>query len=301
MDSTVNAGRFANNIRVELPGQVSESASRFIRKRVAPVVHALFRPTATGWENLPTDRPYLLVANHAGGVGLAELLSLAVLWNEKFGTTRRLAGFALPLGFVVWPISAIHRQLGTIPSNYRAAYDALDKGSPLLVFPGGDHESLKPVWQNGRVDFAGRVGFLRIAREKNVDIVPIGIRNGALTAPILFRSKAMAWILVVPRLLGVKRWGVSALGVLGAGAIIAFAPVSLPWRLAGAWLWLGSPLTFLPIVPATLRFEIGEPLPAATLFGADATDEQLRAALTHVQQAVQNLVTPRKPSPAPSP
>jgi hypothetical protein len=286
----MQAGRFAKNIVVANPGRISAKAAAFAKTWVAPAIKACFRPTIEGIENLPKDRPFLLVTNHSAGVGIAEILSLAVLWLEKFGTDRPLAGFALPLGFVVWPLSAIHREIGTIPSSYPAAYDTLAKGVPLLVFPGGDHESLKPIWQVDRVDFANRVGFLRIAREAGVPIVPMGIRNGAWTAPILWRSEVMSWLLVVPRLLGVKRWGVSLLGAIGVVVIASLDSVPWPWRAVAAWAWMGSPFTFLPIFPATLRYRVGEPLECAELFDSSASDANLRAALARVQAAVQRLV-----------
>lgn len=286
----MQAGRFARNIVVERPGEISDRAARFARRFLTPLVRACFRPTITGVENLPTDRPYLLVTNHSAGVGLAEILCFASLWLSDFGTTRKMAGFALPLGFVLWPFSAAHREIGSVPSSYAAAHDALAKGSPLLVFPGGDHESLKPIWQVHQVDFCERVGFLRIAQEANVPVVPMGITNGAFTAPILFRSKLLPWVLVVPRLMGVKRWGVSLLAAVGAGFIWMWLPTSPPLRLLAIWLWLGSPFTFLPIFPATLHFRVGVPIEPHELFGTREAPRTLRSALHVVQSAVQVLV-----------
>jgi 1-acyl-sn-glycerol-3-phosphate acyltransferase len=269
---------------------VRPAAAAFVQRFVGPLVRACFRPEVRGWERLPADRPYLLVANHSAGVGLAEILCIASAWVNRFGTSRPLAGFALPLGFAVWPLSAIHRQLGTVPSTYAAAFAAIDRGVPLLVFPGGDHESLKPVWQYDRVDFGGRLGFLRIAREKKLEIVPLGIRNGAFTAPILVRSRVLAWLVAVPRLLGVKRWGLSLLGLVGAAACVALLPFSLAARVAVAWLWVGSPLSFLPIVPATLRLSIGSPLSPDDLFPEGQGEEVLSAALPRVEAAIERLV-----------
>lgn len=294
----MNAGRFAQHVVVERPGEITPRAAWLIQRLLWPVLRVCFRPTLSGLENLPTSGPYLLVANHSAGVGLAELLSFAGLWVTQRGSSHRIAGFALPLGFVLWPFSALHREVGTVPSTYRAAEETLAKGVPLLVFPGGDHESLKPIWEVDRVDFCGRVGFLRIAHDAGVPIVPLGITNGAWTAPILLRGKWLSWLLVTPRLMGVKRWGVSLLGIVGAAALLAWLPVDLLWRLVAAWLWLGSPATFFPIFPATLRFRVGAPIPASTLFGPDGpSPDTLRAALRTVEDAVEKLV--RTPADAP--
>ncbi|HOX38176.1 MAG TPA: 1-acyl-sn-glycerol-3-phosphate acyltransferase [Candidatus Brocadiia bacterium] len=269
------------------PGRPSEWAVGFLNRILGPLLTILFRPTLSGLENLPADRPFLLVANHSGGLGLAELSCFAALYAAKYGTGRPLAGFALPIGFRVWPLSAIHRALGSVPSTYEAAEDALGRGVPLLVFPGGDHETLRPIWQANRVDFAGRCGFLRIAHKANAPIVPMGIRGGHFTAPILLRSKALAWALAFPRLAGVKRWGISLFGLIVSGVILT-APFAWVIRVILVWLWLGSPFVYLPIIPWRIRFIIGSPLPPDSLFSPD--DHDMGKALDIVEQEVQKLV-----------
>ncbi len=88
---------------------------------------------------------------------------------------------------------------------------------------------------------------------------------------------------------GAKRWGVSLLGAIGAALIVRFVLVWWPLRAVLVWLWLGSPLTFLPWVPWTLRMRIGAPIAASELFPRQG-DEDLRHTLTRVQAAVQALV-----------
>ena len=278
--------RWAEGVEIAHPGQVSPAMASLVQRYLLPVVRLLWRPTLHGCEHLPTSGPYLLVANHSGGIGAAEILSFVALYLRQVGRQRPLAAFALPLGFHVWPLSLAHRHLGSIPSSYAAARSTLAKGVPILVFPGGDHESLRPIWHLNSVDFGGRVGFLRIAREAGVPIVPMGIRGGHLSAPILIRSRWLSTLLVAPRLMGVRRWGLSLLGLLGALGIAALLPASLPVRALLLWLWLGSPLTFVPWLPWTLRMQIGEPLQAVDLFG-DGGDVALAAALERVQAAVQ--------------
>lgn len=262
-------------------GRLSPQALAFARRILLPLVRLLWRPTLTGLEHLPTG-PFLLVANHSAGIGLAELLCFAALYVHQAGPDRPLAGFALARGFALWPLSRLHPHVGTIPSTYEAAADAIGQGVPILVFPGGDHESLQPIWTPNRVDFCGRVGFLRIAHQHQLPLVPLGIRGGAWTAPIVLRARWLATALVVPRwVLGVKRWGISVLALGGTAAIWAL-PWPWPIRVALALLWMGSPLTFLPWLPATLRLRIGPALPPP---GAD-----LLAELAKVERAVQGLV-----------
>ncbi len=283
-------------IQVPHPGRVAPWFARFVQYLLAPAVRLCHRPTLEGTQHLPTDRPYLLVANHSAGMGMAELEAFIVTYLRQVGPQRPLAGFVLPMDFQVFPFSLVARGIGAIPATYEAARETLAAGVPILVFPGGDHESLKPLWQAHRVDFGGRLGFLRIAQEAGVPIVPMGIRGAHFTAPILCRSRLLANLLVFPRFFGIRRWGISLLGAIVAGLLAWLVPG--PWYLRAAlvWLWLGSPVTFLAWIPWTIRFRIGAPLAAADLFGApqapcDPPDEaKLRQALQRVQDAVQGLV-----------
>lgn len=286
----MDSAGFGKGIMIENPGRPTPGVVRVVRRFLDPVVRLCHRPTLEGVENLPPEGPFLLVANHSGGMGIAEILSFAVMYLREVGPERPLAGFALPVGFHVFPLSAVHRAVGTIPSTYEAAAHAISLGVPILVFPGGDHESLKPIWQLHRVDLAGRLGFLRIAREHGVPIVPLGIRGGHMTAPVLFRSKALATLLVLPRVLGVKRWGLSLLGVLVSILIGVALPAAWYVRAALVWLWLGSPFVFLPWIPWSIRMRIGAPLHAGALFPGSDTDASLRDALARVESSIQRLV-----------
>lgn len=284
--------RLSGSIRVERPGRFSPRAVHVVRRYLAPLVKLLHRPRLEGTEHLPAG-PFLLVANHSAGIAAAEILSIAVTYLESVGEDRPLAAYVLPADFHVWPISALVREIGAIPATYDAAERALAKGVPILMFPGGDFESLRPVWEANRVDFGGRVGFLRIARASGVPIVPMGIRGSHFTAPLLWRSRLLANVLVLPRLVGLKRWALSVLGVVGAAAIAWFTPLPWPAKLVLIWLWLGSPFVFLPWIPWTIRMRIGAPLEASMLFApGDATpsEDELRTALHIVERAVRRLV-----------
>lgn len=269
------------------PGRPSRLALTLLTRVVRPVSKVLFRPSLHGLAHLPDHRQYLLVANHSAGIGLAEILSIAGLFAESFGGTRRIAAFVHPVNYTNPVTTWLQDQLGSIPSTYEAAEAALADGASILVFPGGDHETLRPIWQANRVDFGGRRGFLRIARKAGVPIVPLGIRGSHWTSPILIRWAPLATLFVLPRLLGLKRWGISLLGVLLSLAVVCTA-WSLPVKVGLCALALGTPLGFLPFVPATIRMELGPPLQPEVLFGDD--DPALHRAYNTVVGAVQRLV-----------
>ena len=257
---------------------------------IGPFVRLAHRPTLEGLENLPASGAYLLVANHSGGIALSELTALVWLWRTKAGPGRKLAAMGHPFGFSIWPISSLVRRLGVIPSTRELALATLAQGIPLLVFPGGDFETSRPIWQANRVQFAGRKGFLRIAREAKVPVVPMGIRGSAWTAPNLWRSRLLSWLLVLPRLVGVRQYPLTVVGLFGA-LVAALLPVHPAARALLAWAWIGSLFAFLPWIPARIRFRIGPPLHPGELYPGDADDDrQLELAYQRVESSVQALV-----------
>jgi 1-acyl-sn-glycerol-3-phosphate acyltransferase len=259
---------------------------RAVRRWLSPLVRLLFRPTLTGLEHLPTG-PCLWVANHSAGLALAESVSFLSCYLTQVGPERPLAAVVHPLGFRVVP--ALWGDLGFIPSTYEALEATLRAGVPVLIFPGGDHEAMRPVWQAHRVDFGGRRGFLKVARALRVPVVPMGIRGSHFTAPVLWRSRWVLPRLVVwPWLLGVKRWPLTLLGLLGAVALAVWLPWAWPARALAVLAWLGSPLVVTPIWPASIRFRVGPALPPEVLFTEG--DEALTQALARVEAAVEALV-----------
>lgn len=270
---------------ISQPGIMNPAVVRFFARVIHPMMRVLHRATLEGIEHLPREGPFLLVANHPCGFGVAEIASFMALYAKHVGLARPLAGFAHPAAFSVPPISTLYRSIGTIPSTHEAADVALSAGVPILVLPGGDHEALRPFWQAHRVDFGGRVGFLRIAERARVPVVPMGFRS--ITVQPLFRSRVLAWASVWPRFLGVKRWGLSLFGVLGAASLVAFAPFTLPWRFLCAAIWALSPLAMLPCLPSRIRIRIGQPIQPDTLFTESG---DLDGARTRVERAVEALL-----------
>jgi 1-acyl-sn-glycerol-3-phosphate acyltransferase len=272
---------------VDRPGCASPEVVAFATRVLHPLARFFHRATLEGTENLPATGPFLLVANHSGGIAMAEVPVFVALYARRFGGSRPLAGFVHPLSFKVWPLSRFFPMVGAIPST---AESTLAAGVPILVFPGGDHETMRPLWQAYRVDFGGRVGFLRIARKAGIAIVPMGIRGSHFTAPPLVRSRALSFLAVWPRLVGVKRWALSALGVLGAALIVAYVPLAWPWRLLLAWAWIASPFSMLPWIPWPIRVRIGKPIAPESLFDRGGDVDSLARALRIVEDAVEDLV-----------
>jgi 1-acyl-sn-glycerol-3-phosphate acyltransferase len=273
------------------PGVVEPRARQRWLRYVRPLVRLAFRPRFEGVENLPSKGPYLLVSNHSGA-GNAEIMSLVIFFLERHETIGPIAAMVHPLSFKAWPHGTWMRRLGAIPSTYAAAEAALTQGVSVLVMPGGDHEAQRPIWQANRVDLAGRKGFLRIARKAKVPIVPMGIRGSHFTAPILWRSDfVLPRILIVPSLLGMKRYALTLAGAIGVIFLAVWNPAQNLWlTLLLAWLWLVLPFATLPWIPWSIRVRIGKPIPSEDLF-PDDEDTTLDQAYDRVESDVQALVS----------
>ena len=106
------------------------------------------------------------------------------------------------------------------PANARKA---LQSGAALLVYPGGDYEVHRPFWERNRVDFDGRKGFIRLALQEDVPIVPVVSIGGHETALFLSRGERLARLLALDRMFRLKvlpislalPWGVNVGDMLG--------------------------------------------------------------------------------------
>jgi 1-acyl-sn-glycerol-3-phosphate acyltransferase len=278
---------WTSRARLGEPGRMSPGVARLL-ERIGPLLRVLHRPTFDVEANLPASGPFLLVANHSGGLGLSELLTTTWFRRTRLGADWRIATMAHPSIFCIWPFSVLLRGTGAIPSVREHALDALAKGIPVLVFPGGEFEAWRPIWQANRVCFGGHKGFLRLARDARVPIVPMGIRGSHYTTPILWRSRLLPYLLIVPSLLGRKTFALTAAGLAGAvGAM--YLPLSMPARVAVAWAWLWSFPALMPWVPWRIHHRAGPPIPPDELFSTGG-EEELDRAYQRVESEVQALV-----------
>lgn len=75
--------------------------------------------------------------------------------------------------------------------------------------------------------------------------------------------------------------------MLGTAAIFTCVPLTIESRALIVWLWLGSPLVFLPVVPWRITLTISALIEPDQIF--DDKDD-LTGALQQVEKAVEQLV-----------
>jgi 1-acyl-sn-glycerol-3-phosphate acyltransferase len=153
---------------------------------------AYFNAELRGWENLPESGPFLLVANHSGGALPVDPWPFYVRWFEERGAQTPLYSLTYDLDFSFPVVGPRLRRMGMIPASHENARRAFDRGSPVLVFPGGDYEVFRPWSERNRIEFGGRKGFLRLALSAGVPIVPMTIHGAHESTFVLTRGRALA-------------------------------------------------------------------------------------------------------------
>jgi 1-acyl-sn-glycerol-3-phosphate acyltransferase len=204
-----------------------------------------FRGEVRGLGNIPEEGPVLLVGNHSGGNLTPDTTVFLLAFSAYFGVERRFYQLAHNL-VMSFPGLSFLRKYGTVAASPENAAKALESGAALLVYPGGDHEVHRPSWERNRVDFAGRKGFVRLALEHDVPIVPVVAIGGQETALFLTRGSGLARALALDRLLRLKVLPVS---------------IALPWGLnVGDFFGhipLPSKIVVEALAPIHLREEFG--------------------------------------------
>jgi 1-acyl-sn-glycerol-3-phosphate acyltransferase len=232
-----------------------------------------FRAEVRGLGHVPEEGPVLLVGNHSGGNVTPDTGVFMLAFSTYFGVERPFYQLAHSL-VTSWPGLGFLRKFGTVPASPENAERALRAGAAVLVYPGGDHEVHRPSWESGRIDFAGRRGFLRLALEEGVPIVPVVSIGGQETALFLGRGTGLARLIGLDRLLRLKVLPLS---------------LALPWGLN-----VGDFLGHVPL-PSKIVVEVLPPIDPREDFGTDPeVDEVYDEVVARMQATLDALSAERR-------
>ena len=242
-----------------------------------PALRALseryFRAEVSGLEHIPEEGPVLLVGNHSGGTMIADTFVFAQAFYDHFGPQRLFHQLAHDLVFKVPGLRVLVQRYGTVPASPDNMRRALQRDAALLVYPGGDEESFRPSWESADVNFAGRAGFVRLALEHEVPVVPVVALGGQETGLFLGRGRRIAEAL---RLDQVARLKVVP-PVLGPplGVTVLDAPLRFP-------------------LPAKIRVRVMPPIDLRAELGRDPeVEEGYKLVTSRMQRTLTRLDTER--------
>ena len=201
-------------------------------ERTAPLLEFLwakyFRVRLLGVNNIPDAGAALLVGNHSGGIPYDGAMLLHGVRREhpRHRHVRPLvANFAFRSG---WMANVVAR-VGCVRASMENALPMLTRGELVAVFPEGLKGVGKLYRERYRLARFGRGGFVRLAREAQVPLLPVAIVGAEEIHPVI-------------------------------GKITRFAePLGIPYiPITPTFPWLG-PLGLLP-VPTKWTIQIGAPI-----------------------------------------
>jgi 1-acyl-sn-glycerol-3-phosphate acyltransferase len=223
-------------------------------ERTAPLLEFLwsryFRVRLLGIENIPNEGAALLVGNHSGGIPYDGALLLHGIRREhpRHRRVRPLvANFAFRSG---WMANVVAR-VGCVRASMENALPILERGELVAVFPEGLRGVGKLYRERYRLARFGRGGFVRLAREARVPLLPVAVVGAEEIHPVI-------------------------------GKITRFAePLGIPYiPITPTFPWLG-PLGLLP-VPTKWTIQIGAPVSAPQPGDEEGTSrvaEEVRSAI----------------------
>jgi 1-acyl-sn-glycerol-3-phosphate acyltransferase len=264
------AGRVMHAVAGQVRGRVpvadlDERDPDYIREslpRLWLLASLWFRGEVRGLGNIPEEGPVLLVGNHSGGNVSPDTAVFTLAFSTYFGVERPFYQLAHNL-VLTSPVGPYLRRFGTVAASPENARKALDAGAAVLVYPGGDWEVNRPTWEANRIDFAGRRGFVRLALDAGVPIIPVVSVGGQETALFLTHGERLAKLLRLDKLLRLKTLPVN---------------LSLPWIVN-----VGDFLGHLPL-PAKITVQVMDPIDLRERYGPDPDREQVYDDITSLMQ-----------------
>lgn len=246
----------------------------FIR-RVMPLLGWLydgyFRCETEIEAELPAG-PFLAVANHNAMTGIPDMFCHMVAFWRHASPERPSYGLMHDVPFNVPGAGAWLNASGALAASRDNARRALERGAPVLVFPGGDLDACKPWSQRYAITFGKRRGFIRAAIRQGVPIVPIVSVGAHDSLYIWSDGSKLAAALGLPRR---ARSNVAPLGF------------ALPWGLI-----VGVPLPHLP-PPVKIHTRILAPialdLPASAAEDPEAVEAAFARVLAAMEAAMADL------------
>lgn len=236
-----------------------------IERDLGAIARGWLRLVVSGEEHLSTA-PCLYVANHNGGIMGPDLFcTMHVLWRA-LGADAPLYAMAHDFAMRhIHPLGRMLQRLGAMRADPVNAHRALERGGSVLVYPGGDLDAFRHSRRRNEIVFGTRTGFVRIARERGVPIVPI-VAHGAHRSAWIFHEGE--WL---ARALGLTRWSRLQRFPLA---------LALPWGIApGPWM------PYAPL-PFPIRLRVLPPIRIERTVPLDVVRDDVVRRMQHAMDAM---------------
>jgi len=225
------------------PDDPSHRDVEFIRDYAGPILDSVgryyFRTEFEDVQNVPRDGPFVAIGNHSGGPMLPDVFAMISHWWKIFGVEKPAYAMVHDVVFKIPVIRNLLIRMGALRASRANASKVLDLGGVVVAYPGGTVEALRSFRNRNRIDFGGHTGFIEVALEHGVPILPVVNIGGHEVYFTLFSSRLLARLTGIERLTGVKTLPVN---------------LGLPWGI-----WPTGFLPYLPL-PSKIVFRVGKPI-----------------------------------------
>jgi 1-acyl-sn-glycerol-3-phosphate acyltransferase len=230
-----------------------------------PLIDYWFRMEVEGWEHIP-DSPVLLVGIHSGAPFVWDAWTIGIHWWRRFGSGRPLHGTAHDALMAAPGVGAYFRKMGVLPAAPDSMASALAAGHDVAVWPGGEVDSLRPWTKRDKAILAGRKGFIRLAINAGVPIVPIATVGGPDSMPVVATGRRIARALQLDKVARLK--------------MFPFA-LQVPWGMSPAML------PEIPL-PTKIRTAFQEPIKLSQDPKKANDDDYLASSYERIEGAIQH-------------
>jgi 1-acyl-sn-glycerol-3-phosphate acyltransferase len=231
------------------------------RERVKPFLRLLYnyywRVEVEGIENIPTDGPVLLAANHSGTLPFdAFMISLAV--EEQHPAHRMVRMLYAKFVTSLPRVGRLYNRLGAVQATMTNGLTLLKRGEVVGIFPEGEDAMGKPYHQAYCLR-PFRSGVAHMSARVQAPVVPVAVVGAEETSRPLFRLARLPSFVPLP-----------------------FIPIPTLAPLLG-------PLAMLPL-PTKWRIRFGEPLDPVRPYPRSAREHVMHERAEYVRREVQRLL-----------
>lgn len=239
-----------------------------------PILKSWFRYDIEGLENIPTHA-CLLVGNHNGGLQPVDSVITAGEISLKLGPDVPFFALVHDYLFKEPSFTAILEKVGGVKACSTNATQAFKLDAPVLVYPGGDIDTFKP-WKDRNSMYLGhRRGFIKLALENHVNILPVASIGAHEVWYVISRGTQIAKLLNFHKHLRTDTFPIV---------------VSLPWGITSGFF------PYIPL-PSKIKIRIGQELDLSQWYGKtdpDSVEEAYQVFDNEMKTMLDSLSAERK-------
>ena len=248
-----------------------------VADQLGPWLMRYFGAEVRGTERIP-EGGVLFVGNHSGGLGSPDSFVFGYGLYLQRGMDAVPWGLAHQIAMDAPVLGPLMRALGGVKAGPGAGKRLLEAGRNVLVYPGGDVDSMRPSHMRHDMNFDGRKGYIRLAMAARRPIVPVVAAGGHSVFWLFGDMMPMLRAVGLDRRLRLKTFPMG---------------FSIPWGFTP-----GPPPPYLPL-PSRILIEVLDPiyLPPQEnpeIPDAKVVDEYDALVQSRMREALARLVAERK-------